>query len=162
MSSNALDNEKALSSLKYTCHLNLKEGISNMKACYIPDFGYADQLNFSIDSAARSRASLPQNEKKSNHNWKALANQILLPFAPKYSLMLRTLQESERRAREKIKVAEIRRHLKRVGTKVNIRPLSLPGCPNEREKQLKEFQDMIIQSPAHFTPKQKKVTLKCV
>lgn len=36
--------------VRYTTHLNLKEGISNMKVSYIPDFGYSEQLNFSIDS----------------------------------------------------------------------------------------------------------------
>ncbi len=28
--------------LRFTSHLNLKEGISNMKVSYIPDFGYSE------------------------------------------------------------------------------------------------------------------------
>ena len=91
------DGHEPRNNLKYTCHLNLKEGISNLKASYIPDFGYADQLNFSIVSQSPSRAITPEDSvnckyRLTSGNWKILANQILLPFAPKYSLMLRTLQ----------------------------------------------------------------------
>lgn len=80
--------------MKYTTHLNLKEGISNMKVSYIPDFGYSEQLNFSIDSQANNGSG--KLDSLYLEKWKMLANQILMPFAPKYSVIQRALQASHK------------------------------------------------------------------
>lgn len=137
--------------MQVTCHLNLKEGISNLRASYIPDFGYEDPLNFSLDniSVNPSNAATPRQNRKlssklgsSRESWKVLANQILLPFAPKYAMMLRTLQDSERKNRE-------RRTLK-----LAYRNSRSPVCFKSTIKRIATRAPIITSTPASLQPQQ--------